>query len=640
MSEPKTIEILKQYWGHTAFRPLQEEIINSVLDKKDVLAILPTGGGKSICFQVPAMMKEGVCIVVTPLIALMKDQVANLKKKGIAAAAIFSGMHPREIDITLDNCIYGNLKFLYISPERIRTDLFKERLSRMEVGLIAIDEAHCISQWGHDFRPAYLEIGAIRELKPDVNIIALTATAIKTVREEIIEKLALTPPAVYTGSFLRPNLSYSIRKVEDTEKKLLEILNNIKGSAIVYTRTRKETKEISTLLKQNGISSTEYHAGLTPIERSTRQDNWIKGKTRVMAATNAFGMGIDKPDVRIVVHKGIVSNMESYYQEAGRAGRDGLKAFATILYLEKDIAELKKNFARTYPELSFIQHVYQCLANYYKLAVGSEHASGFDFVLHDFCERYKMDHLEVFHALKKLQDENLIQMNDAFSSGSAVFIPLSHNDLYKYQIANSQFDPVLKGLLRTFGGELFSQFTPVSEFKLSKFTGHTESRVKEDLFKLHKQGVIIYSPQKDKPQVVFLTPRLDAGKLPIDKKLLGQRKKNDLGKLEFMLRYVSEDRICRTNLIQDYFGEEIKEQCGVCDVCIEKKRTKSDSGMHFNIRDLIIDFLVNEGPVSVEDILDRIDEYPTKNILSVVREMIDSGEISTSDDGKLERSSI
>ncbi|NNF34438.1 MAG: ATP-dependent DNA helicase RecQ, partial [Saprospiraceae bacterium] len=317
------MEILKKHWGHNSFRPFQEDIIDAVLEKKDVLAVLPTGGGKSICFQVPAMMTEGICIVITPLIALMKDQVENLRKRKIPSAAIFSGMNTREIDITLDNCIYGDLKFLYISPERINTILFQERLSRMNVGLIAVDEAHCISQWGHDFRPAYLEIGMIRDLNPDVNIIALTATAIKSVREEIVEKLRQVDPAIFIGSFLRPNLSYSVRKVEDIELKLIEILNNVSGSTIIYTRTRKETKEVSRLLQENKISSTEYHAGLSPYERSDRQDKWIKGKVRAIAATNAFGMGIDKPDVRLVVHMGIVSNMESYYQEAGRAGRDG-----------------------------------------------------------------------------------------------------------------------------------------------------------------------------------------------------------------------------------------------------------------------------------------------------------------------------
>jgi ATP-dependent DNA helicase RecQ len=634
LATENTIDILKKYWGHTSFRPHQEGIIDAVLGKKDVLAVLPTGGGKSICFQVPAMMMDGICIVITPLIALMKDQVENLRKRKIPSAAIFSGMNTREIDITLDNCIYGNLKFLYISPERINTILFQERLSRMNVGLIAVDEAHCISQWGHDFRPAYLEIGMIRDLKPEVNIIALTATAIKSVREEIVEKLGQKDPSIFIGSFLRPNLSYSVRKVEDKEMKLVEILKNVSGSAIVYTRTRKETKEVSRLLQENEVSATEYHAGLSPYDRSSRQDKWIKGKVRVMAATNAFGMGIDKPDVRLVVHTGIVSNMESYYQEAGRAGRDGKKAYATILFQEKNIKELKENFDRSYPEISYVQHENQCLANYYKLAVGSEHGTGYDFVLHDFCKQYDLDHLEVFHAMKKLEDEKLIQLNDAFSSRSAVFIPIAHNDLYKFQIANIQFDLILKGLLRTYGGELFTQFTAISEYKLSKFTKYSETRVKEYLFKLQKQGIIIYSPQKDKPQLVFITPRQDAGKLSIDHKSLAQKKRNDLSKLEFMITYTQEARICRTNMIQDYFGEEINEECGICDACVEKRRSSHTGKNGEDTKGQILNLLKIQ-PLSLEEIVGKTTPENPKKVLEVIRQLVDSGLLSYTDEGKL-----
>jgi ATP-dependent DNA helicase RecQ len=632
----EALQILKEHWGYTAFRPLQEEIIQSVLGKQDTLAVLPTGGGKSICFQVPAMMNQGVCIVITPLIALMKDQVENLKKRGIQSAAIFSGMSAREIDITLDNCIYGNIKFLYISPERVKTHLFAERVARMEVGLIAVDEAHCISQWGHDFRPAYLEIGEIRKLKPEVTIVALTATAIKAVRDEIIEKLELVEPKVVVGSFLRPNLSYSVRKVEDKFGKSLEILRNVDGSSIIYTRTRKETKEVARFLQENGISCNEYHAGLSPYERSRRQDRWISGKVRVMAATNAFGMGIDKPDVRLVIHNGIVTNMESYYQEAGRAGRDGQKAYAIILFQEKDISDLKDNFERSYPELSYIQHVYQCLANYYKLAVGSEHFSGYDFVLHDFASHYNLDHLEVYYALKKLEDEDLIQLNDAFSSQPTVHIPVDHNDLYKYQVANSRFDPILKALMRIYGGELFSQFTTISEFKISKFLNNSESSVKDDLHKLHKQGMIIYSPQKDKPQIVFLTPRLDAGKLPIDRKNLDNRKRNDSNKLDFMIQYVQENRICRTRMIQDYFGEETDGECGVCDVCVEKKRSKSEPEEGQDLQTRILD-LLSEKSLEINVIVADFSVEDQKSVLQIIRKMIDSGLLVNVDNGKISK---
>jgi len=627
-------DILLKYWKFSTFRPLQEEIIESVIAGKDVLAVLPTGGGKSVCFQVPAMLRDGVCIVVTPLIALMKDQVQNLRRKGISAHAIFSGMSKKEIDTTLDNCIYGNIKFLYISPERLNSRLFQERFQQMNVSLIAIDEAHCISQWGHDFRPAYLELGSIREFAPGINVIALTATAVEVVQNEIIEKLNLNSPALFSGSFLRPNLSYSVRKVEDKEKKMIEILKSIPGTAIIYTRTRKDTKEINQLLLDNNISAINYHAGLSPKDRSIRQDKWMTGKIRVMVATNAFGMGIDKPDVRMVIHDGLVSNMESYYQEAGRAGRDSLKAFAVILFQEKDVSDLKESFKRSYPEFSFIQHVYQCLANYYKLAVGSEHGAGFDFILHDFSSQYGMDHLEVYYALKKLEDENLIQINEIFSSQSAVHMTIEHNDLYKFQIANAQFDPLIKALLRSHGGELFSQFTPISEYKLARITKHSESRIREELTRLQKQGVIIYIPPKEKPQIVFLTPRLDAKKLPFDKKSLLMRKSNDKARLDFMISYLKEIRICRTNMIQEYFGEEVSKVCGICDVCVSNKAKYNDPDKDMITRQKIIN-LVKDSPLSIDELVEKIRDLPSGEVLSIIRQIVDMGDAAFDDAGKL-----
>jgi len=632
MSE--SLIILKKYWDHSSFRPLQKEIIDSVQNGRDVLAILPTGGGKSICFQVPALIKEGVCIVITPLIALMKDQIENLKNRGIQASAVFSGMPVKEVDITLDNCIYGKTRFLYVSPERIQSELFRERVKRMNVNLIAVDEAHCISQWGHDFRPAYLDIKELRNIVPGVNLVALTATATMPVRQEIAEYLLLTDPEIFTGTFARPNLSYSVRKVEDKESKLIGILKKIPGTSIVYSKTRKECREISGVLRNYGFSSGYYHAGLSPSERIKAQNQWKAGKIRIIVATNAFGMGIDKPDVRSVIHMEFPKNMEAYYQEAGRAGRDGEKSFAIILYQQKDIEESTKAFERSYPELKFIQHVYQCLANYYKLAVGSEHGTGFDFALHKFSVQYNMDHLEVFYALKRLEDENLIQLSEGFFGFSSAYIQLDHDDLYNFQVANANLDPLIKALLRLHGGELFTQFTRISEYKIATVLKQTESEVKAGLERLHKLGVLIYSSSKDVPQIVFLTPRMDAGKLPIDRKSLKRRRKVEKEKLNFMIRYIEGTSNCRTNIIQDYFGEEISGACGVCDTCIEKLKFKKNENGNKALVDIIVSSLKDRS-MKMEALIEFHDGYNSKEILQAVRLLLDSGMVKVDGHGNI-----
>ena len=632
MNQP--IDILKKYWKHSRFRPLQEDIIKAVIGGRDVLAILPTGGGKSVCFQVPAMMKNGICIVVTPLIALMKDQVENLKNIGIRAAAVYSGMHLKEVDITLDNCIYGDLKFLYVSPERIQSEIFKERVKRMHVNLIAVDEAHCISQWGHDFRPAYFEINTLRDMKPEVKVIALTATATRQVQDEIVDKLQLEEPEIFTGSFARENLSYSVRKVEDKERKLAEILNKIPGTSIVYTKTRKQSKEVSDILKATGISSGYYHAGLTYLDRIKMQDEWKSGKVRVIVATNAFGMGIDKPDVRSVIHLGLNDNIESYYQEAGRAGRDGNKSYAIILYQLNDIAQARENFARSYPDLKFIRHVYQCLANYYKMAVGSEHSSGFDFLLHKFAAQYNLEFLDVFHVLKRLEEENLVQLSEGFYGSSALYIQLKHDELYKFQVANAHLDPLIKVLLRMHGGELFTQFTKISEYKLAQVLRQPENQIKDDLTRLHKLGVVAYAPKKELPQLVFLTPRLDAGKLLIDRKYYERRKQTEKKKLEFMVRYVFEHKVCRTHLIQDYFGEEIDSACGICDTCIDKKKKKADDGQNSDLKDTILKYIESK-PLKIDQIVEKFKKDDPMEIILIARAMMDAGLISNDKKGYL-----
>ena len=461
--------ILKQYWGHNTFRPLQAEIIQAVLAGKDVLALLPTGGGKSICFQIPALAQPGICLVVTPLIALMKDQVEQLKQRGIPAAAIFAGMKPQEIDIVLDNCIYGQLKFLYVSPERLKTEIFQERVQKMPINLLAVDEAHCISQWGYDFRPAYLDIAELRPLIPNVNIIALTATATRSVKQDIQEKLHFREAVLFQKSFARDNLAYVVRKAEDKNNILLRILHSIHGTAIIYVYTRRKTKEVASFLLRNNVNATFYHAGLTNEERARRQDAWLQGKISVMVATNAFGMGIDKPDVRLVVHLDLPTTLEAYYQEAGRAGRDEKKAYAVVLYDQQDINELRASIQEGHPTVEYLKTVYQHLANYYQVAVGTHAMTTYDLDWEEFASNCRLKPQEAYQAIKRLESEGLIQLNEAFFQPAKLHIPTNHKELYAFQVAHASYDPLIKALLRLYGGELFTDFCNISENKVARF---------------------------------------------------------------------------------------------------------------------------------------------------------------------------
>jgi ATP-dependent DNA helicase RecQ len=619
------LSILTQYWGHTSFRPGQEAIIDAVLEGKDVLALLPTGGGKSICFQVPAMVREGICIVVTPLIALMQDQVEQLNSRGIKAIAINSSMGNREIDIKLDNCVYGDIKFLYVSPERLKTDIFKERLSKMNVALLAIDEAHCISQWGYDFRPSYLEIALVRAIIPTVNIIALTATATEKVKIDIQEKLEFKEENLFQQSFARANLSYSVRAVEDKETKLLEVLNRVPGTAIVYVNTRKAAKELATKLYKNGIAADFYHAGLPYAERATKQQKWIKNQIRVIVATNAFGMGIDKPDVRLVVHMNLTQDLESYYQEAGRAGRDEKKAFALILYNEGDIADLKDKLRLQSPSLELIKRIYQSLANNYKMAVGSGGGESFDFDIQAFSETYKFNHLQVYYVLKKLEDEGLLQFNESFYNPSQVHINCDNKALYEFQIANARFDPLIKTLLRTYGGELMSDFLKISETQLAKILETSESVVKEALEKLHELEVLLYDKRKDKPQIVFVEKRHAVEDMPFDNNKLKQRQQIASKKMEAIINYVHNDHSCRTAQLLAYFGETNFDKCGVCDVCIAQK--KLGYAQHLKHYHKLLLNLLNDGPAPVEELVEKINPKDKEELLETIREMVESGEL-------------
>lgn len=627
----KAHHILKSVFGYDEFRPVQLDIVLSALEGRDCLALLPTGGGKSICFQVPALAKEGICVVISPLIALMKDQVDNLRKKGILAAAIYSGMGKREIDTVLDNCIYGNYKFLYVSPERLKTEIFIERFKRMKVNLLAVDEAHCISQWGYDFRPPYLEIALIREYHPDVPCLALTASATLQVKADIMEKLQLKSPAVFVRSFSRKNLSYSVRLAENKLEKSIEILQKVPGTAIVYVRNRKGTKEIASILNQMGISATFYHAGLNNEVRESRQNEWKKNQVRVMVATNAFGMGIDKPDVRVVIHLDLPENLENYYQEAGRAGRDEKKAYAVLITHQQDLQVLEERAAMAYPPADFLKKVYQSLANYYRMAVGSGMMSSFDFDLAIFTGTYNLEVLMTYNALKVLQEEGLLELNESFFSPSTLKFMVDQSKLYEFQIANAKLDSLIKILLRTYGGELFVEFLKIQESKLAKSMTLSERDLIKMLEYMDQVGVISYNKRKDQPQITFLTERFDAGKLPLNLKRIEERRLNAITKANAMIAYVNNDKVCRANQISYYFGEVSDYFCGICDVCISKKKGTDKGGEQ--VRKKIIQTLEEGKEFSLYTIQEVSGLKNDQTTIGILREMEDEGLIVSEPSG-------
>ena len=620
------LSVLQHYWNHGQFRPLQEDIVRSVLDGHDTLALLPTGGGKSICFQVPALIREGICIVITPLIALMKDQVEQLKKRGIEAVAIHSGMKRHEIDLYLNNSIFGNIRFLYVSPERLQTEIFIERVKQMKVGLISVDEAHCISQWGYDFRPPYLQITSLRDLKPDVPIIALTASATAQVQQDIMDKLAFRKPAcVFRKSFARDNLSFVVRKTENKEKKLLEILQKVNGTAIIYVRSRKATKDVAKILSRRNLSASYYHAGLSFEDRAKRQEEWISGKTRVMVATNAFGMGIDKADVRIVIHLDIPENPESYYQEAGRAGRDGHRSYAAILYQEADITNIRHKVEQSLPSIEYIRKIYQCLANFYQLATGSAEGESYDFELHKFSERFALNPIEVYSALKKLEEEGIIQFNESFYSPSTLHIQVDHATLYQFQVAHAKFDEPLKMLMRLYGGELFSGFVRISESYIANAFKVSLQEVTSILKHLHELGVVLYTPVRDQPQITFVIPRQDADHLPLNIKRMEERRKLIMGKLEAMVEYVSTAHRCRMQMIQEYFNEVTLKECNICDVCIVKRKTENSNTYELLKREILN--TLKTQVLAVEKLEEILAPKESEIFVDVVREMVDEGVI-------------
>ena len=631
--------ILKQYWGYDAFRPLQAEIIQSVLERQDTLALMPTGGGKSLCFQVPALMSEGICIVISPLIALMQDQVEQLKRRGISAVGIFSGMHKNQIDITLDNCIYGDIKFLYVSPERLQTKLFIERAKLMKINLLAIDEAHCISQWGYDFRPPYMKIAEFRALVPKVPIIALTATATQEVRADIINQLEMVNPQTFQQSFARANLSYSAFKEDDKERRLMKILQNVPGSGVVYVRNRRRTQEVSDLLNKYNIQSTFYHAGLNAQERTKRQENWIKNRVRVIVATNAFGMGIDKPDVRTVVHLDLPDTLEAYYQEAGRAGRDGEKAYTVALYNQSDVENLEKNVLAAYPPLELVRRVYQSLGNLYQLAVGTGEFNSFDFDLMEFQNRFNLPTTDTYFALKILGNQGFIQLSESLkSSGSKVMFLVDNRELYDFQLRNPKHDSFIKLLLRMYGGELFGTFLNISETNMAKIFLIPVNEVEGILATLDKFKILVYDKQKDKPQLTFLTPRFDIRELPLQEAEIAQRKERDLQKARAVKHYVEQPNRCRTQLLLEYFNEITDAECGICDNCLKKKKQQKvvveDKSKIESTRVKIKQLLAN-GAMSLSLITQVMQPVNQSKFQEIVREMVADGVIGFDMEGNV-----
>lgn len=624
-------QVLIKYWGYSQFRPLQEDIIISVLNDNDTLALLPTGGGKSICFQVPAMAKDGICIVISPLIALIKDQVENLNKRGIKAFGIYSGMHKNEIDVALDNCVYGDVKFLYLSPERLNTELLKVRIRKMNVNMIAVDEAHCISQWGYDFRPPYLKIADIREIIPKAPILALTATATPEVVNDIQEKLHFKTKNVLQKSFERKNLAYVVIKEEEKLNRLLKIANNVKGTGIVYVRNRKKTKEVSDFLNQNNIRADYYHAGMDAKARDYKQNFWMQSKIRVIVATNAFGMGIDKPDVRFVVHLDIPDSIEAYFQEAGRGGRDGNKAFAVMLYNENDLEQAERNFAIAYPEISEIKTVYQALGNYFQLAIGSGPDASFDFDINDFCNKYAQNPAIVFSSIKFLEREGYLLTTDALYEPSKLKITVSREDLYKFQIKNPQLDGFTKTLLRTYGG-VFSDFVKINESELGRSLGISALMVKEYMMRLHKLQILTYIPQKEKPQLIYCTERVDSKDLQISPENYHTLKQRAKDRLDAIITYVTKDNRCRSQTLLDYFGEINKARCGSCDVCLERNKLNL-SKLKFDMILEIIKPLLQKNPCTIDELILSTPNFQEEEIMSAIQWLTDNDKICYDESG-------
>ncbi len=626
------LAILRQYWGYPAFRPLQEDIIRSAINGQDTLALLPTGGGKSLCYQVPALCREGLCLVISPLIALMKDQVQQLQKRGISAAAVYAGMSRRELDIIFENACNGAYKLLYLSPERLQTDLVQGRIGRMAVNLLAVDEAHCVSQWGYDFRPPYLQIAEFRELLPGVPVLALTATATAPVVQDIQEKLDFSKPLVFQQSFARQNLSYSVLYENKKREKLLDILRNVQGSGLIYLRSRGETKEVARFLQENRIQADFYHAGLAPEERNAKQEAWMAGRTRIMACTNAFGMGIDKPDVRIVVHLTLPESLEAYFQEAGRAGRDGKKSYAVLLYTPADADTLRYYLRAAYPDMELIKRVYQALGSFTQLATGAGAGESFDFDFPHFCQTYGLEHGPTHAALRLLEQEGWIALFDTGGLPARVHIAAGREALYDYQLRNKQADVLTKILLRAYPG-IQRDFTDISVLSMAKYSNLPLEVVELTLQMAQKEGILDYQPQKDKPQLTFLRARVAADNLDLNTTLFNFRKQRAEERVDQAIRY-AETRRCRSQLLLAYFGETESAPCGICDVCTGRNASDVPADVFAVLESKIIAVLQQE-KMPLEGVLKIFPQRQKDQVTAVIGYLLDEEILKTDDAGRL-----
>ena len=625
-------EILKQYWNYDNFRGIQEEIIESIGKGHDTLGLMPTGGGKSITFQVPALAQPGLCLVITPLIALMKDQVRNLRDRGIKALAVYSGMTREEIVVALENCIFGDYKFLYISPERLDTDIFRAKLRNMKINMITVDESHCISQWGYDFRPAYLKISEIRELLPTVPVLALTATATPEVVKDIQTKLGFREDSrIFRMSFERKNLAYIVRNTESKQEELLHILNSVSGSAIVYTRNRKRTREVAELLVNNEITATFYHAGLNNDVKDQRQKSWLSGESRVMVATNAFGMGIDKPDVRLVIHVDLPDSPEAYFQEAGRAGRDGQKAYAVLLYAKSDKATLSKRITDTFPDKEYIRKVYEDVNYYFQMAMGDGLGCTFAFNLDEFCRNFKHFPVQADSALKILTRAGYLEYTDEQDNASRILFTIHRDELYKLRETDPETEKLINVILRSYTG-LFTDYAYINEDSLAIRSGLTRQRIYEILLMLTRRHILHYIPRKKTPYIIYTRERQEAGRLAITRDIYEERKESYITRIKAMTEYATAEDKCRSRMLLRYFGEKNEHNCGLCDVCLSKHHSGMKLGEFQEMENQIREQL-ETSPLSAATLLNRIngEREKAERVLSYLL----SEEIIHSNDGIL-----